>query len=125
MIAPFLKERWEWTDSDRCSWCAKGRQSREHLFKECTAWTREIREPWTAVGEASGGRDEARTPFKSRKGFVYRARQARTRPSNTSVRNMLSDDYTEARLAFIGAMRVGEVQGRSNFYIDVAGLGFP
>jgi hypothetical protein len=29
MIAPFLKERGEWTDSDRCWWCEKGRQSRE------------------------------------------------------------------------------------------------
>ena len=36
VIAPFLKERCGWTDSDRCWWCEKGRQSREHLFKECT-----------------------------------------------------------------------------------------
>ena len=34
MIAPFLKERWVWTDADVCWWCGKGRQSREHLFKK-------------------------------------------------------------------------------------------
>ena len=53
LIAPFLKEKWRWTDSDRCWWRETGRQSREHLFKECTAWTSEIRKLWTAVGEAS------------------------------------------------------------------------
>ena len=36
LIAPFLRDRWGWTDTDRCWWCSKGRQSREHLFKECT-----------------------------------------------------------------------------------------
>ena len=46
MIAPFLKERWGFVNTDACWWCDKGRQSREHLFKECTAWTKEIRELW-------------------------------------------------------------------------------
>lgn len=54
IIAPFLKDRWGRTDSDRCRWCEKGRQSREHLFKDCSAWTKEIRELWRAVGEAPG-----------------------------------------------------------------------
>ena len=53
MIAPFLKERWGWIDIDVCWWCNKGGQSREHFFKECTTWAREIK----AVGEASGGRE--------------------------------------------------------------------
>ena len=35
MIAPFLKDKWGWTDSDACWWCDGGRQSRDHLFKEC------------------------------------------------------------------------------------------
>ena len=34
MIAPFLKDRWGWTDSDTCWWCNGGRQSRDHLFKD-------------------------------------------------------------------------------------------
>ena len=44
MIAPFLKDRWGWTDSDRCWWCSGGRQSRDHLFKECKKWKGEIEE---------------------------------------------------------------------------------
>ena len=42
IVAPFLKEKWGWTDTDICWWCNRGRQSREHLFKECTAWTKEM-----------------------------------------------------------------------------------
>ena len=108
MIAPSLKGRWGWTDSGVCWWCERDGKA-EHLFEECTAWKKEIRELWTKVGEASGGRDRATgatDPFKSRKGFGYRVRQARARPSNTSVRDLLSDDrYTEAVLEVIGAIR--------------------
>lgn len=43
VVAPFLKEKWGWIDRDMCWWCEKGRQSRANLFKECTAWTKEIR----------------------------------------------------------------------------------
>ena len=94
-----------------CWWCEKGRQSREHFFKECTAWTKEIRELWTAVGEASGRRERAEDRFKGRRGFGYRVKQARARPSNTSIRDLLSNDrYTETALSFLGATRVGEVK---------------
>ena len=129
MIAPFLKEGWGWTDPNRCWWREKDRQCREHLFKECTAWTKEIRRLWTAVGEASGGRDEAEPGFGSSKGYGYRVRQARAKPSNTSVRDLLSDDrYTEAVLGFIGAIRVGEVKRRiicRQFVDKAAGGGSP
>ena len=57
MIAPFLKDRWGWIDTDRCWWCDGGRQSRDHLFKECRAWEKEIKELWTTVG---GSRAEGR-----------------------------------------------------------------
>ena len=111
MIAPFLKDRWGWTDSDKCWWCEGGRQSRDHLFKECSKWGKEIRELWDAVGKISGRRGEAEGPFKSRKGFGFRVRQARARPSNTTVRELMSDDrYTEAVLNFLGKTRVGEVK---------------
>ena len=30
MTAPFLKDKFRWTDSDICWWCSKGRQTREH-----------------------------------------------------------------------------------------------
>ena len=95
MIAPFLKDRWGWTDTDVCWWCNRVRQSREHLFKECKAWAKEIRELWTKVGIISGRREQTDGSFRSRKGFGYRVRQARARPSNTSVRDLLSNDrYT-------------------------------
>ena len=82
-------------------------------MKECTAWKREIRELWAAVGEASGGRTG--DPLKSKKGFGYRVRQARARPSKTSIRDLLSNDrYTGAVLAFLEATRVGEI-GRVPF----------
>ena len=49
--------------------------------------------------------------FKSRKGFGFRARQAKARPSNTPMRDLLSDDrYTEAVLIFLGIRGVGEVK---------------
>ena len=64
------------------------------------------------MGEDSGGRKDAEDSFKSRKGFGYRVRQAKARPSNTLVRHLLSDRrYTEAVLEFIGATRVGGVEG--------------
>ena len=78
MIAPFLKDRWGWTETDTCWWCEEGRQSREHLFKECRAWEKEIRELWRAVGEAAGKRGRPSgmdRPFKSRKGFGFHVRR--------------------------------------------------
>ena len=102
MIAPFLKEKWRWTDSDRCWWCNGGRQSRDHLFKECVMWKKEIDELWKEVGRISGrrgegenGRDEG--PFKSRKGFGFHVKQARARPSNTTVRELLLTADTRTR----------------------------
>ena len=88
MIAPFLKDRWGWTDSDACWWCDGGRQSRDHLFKECRKWKKEIEELWNEVGRISGRREEGKGPFKSRNGFGFHVRQARARPSNTSVRDL-------------------------------------
>ena len=114
MIAPFLRDRWGWTDTDRCWWCERGRQSRDHLFKECRTWEREIKELWGKVGKISGKREskeEIDRPFKSRKGFDFHVRQARASPSNTSVRELLSNNrYTEAVLEFLGKTRVGEVK---------------
>ena len=83
----------------------------EHLFKECRTWEREIKELWATVGKLSGKRVQASGPFRSRKGFGYGVRQARARPSNTPVRDLLSNEqYTDAVLGFLGAARVGEVK---------------
>ena len=116
MIAPFLKERWGWTASDRCWWCNEGRQSRDHLFKECSMWKKEIAELWKEIGRISGKRGKEKNDrdeglFKSRKGFGFQVRQARARPSNTTIRELLSNSrYTDAVLDFLGKTRVGEVK---------------
>ena len=51
---------------------------------------KEIRKLWGEVGEASGKTDVPAQDgaWKSRRGFGYRVRQARSRPSNTSARNL-------------------------------------
>ena len=114
MIAPFLGERWGWTDTDRCWWCEGGRQSRDHLFKECRTWEGEIRELWSRVGRISGKREAEKgmdEPFKSRKGFGFHVKQAIASPSNTTVRELLTNNrYTEAVLDFLEKTRVGEVK---------------
>ena len=50
MMAPFLREKWGWTDSDRCWWCERGRQSREQ-----PAWVaRELMQfDWGGEGPAT------------------------------------------------------------------------
>ena len=56
-------------------------------------------------------RGQTGQPFKSRKGFGYRVRQARARPRNTSVSDLLSNDrYTEAVLRVLENTRVGEIK---------------
>ena len=54
MMAPFLKEKFGWVESDSCWWCGGGKQTREHVLKECRTWKDEIRKLWTEVGEISG-----------------------------------------------------------------------
>ena len=113
MIAPFLKEKWGWIDTDQCWWCRRGRQSRNHLFKECTTWRKEIRKLWSEVGRISGERerDSRQGTHKSRRGFGFHVRTARARPRNTTVRELLSNNrYTEAVLEFLGKTRVGEAK---------------
>ena len=92
MIAPFLKEKFGWVNSDTCWWCSRGMQTREHLFKECSAWKQEIRKLWKDVEEATGDR-EARLRggiYKGKKGFRLGSqgqdgRRVRS-PENTSIR---------------------------------------
>ena len=78
------------------------------------------------MGRVSGRREAEAGPFKSGKGVGYRVRQARARPSNTSIRVLLLNDrYTEVALKFLETTRVGEV--KAGVYVDgeVVGLGFP
>ena len=117
MTAPFLKEKFKWTDSDLCWWCTRSRQTREHLFKECSTWKQEIRKLWKEVGEATnvqGGRIERRL-YKGRKGFGLGFRtgnghEAR-RPGNTSVGTLLADERCiPAVLSFLANSRCGQVK---------------
>lgn len=101
-----------WTDPDACWRCGGGRQSREHLFKECREWKREIHVLWQKVGDLSGERKEgSRNPLESRKGFEYSKRKACARASNRTVRGLPGNEmFTEAVLEF-GEYRRGDNQG--------------
>ena len=119
MIAPFLKETFGWVDSDLCWWCTKSRQTREHLFKECSIWKQEIRKLWKEVAEAtedkSAGVKRAGGFKKGGKGFRlgFRAGERRggIRPGNTSVGTLMDDERCiPAVLSFLSSTRCGQVK---------------
>ena len=115
MTAPFLRDKFKWVDSDQCWWCSSGRQSREHLFKECRTWKNEIRELWKEVGDISndGGSIEggSQSRRKRRKGFGFFAQENRIRPGNCTVGRLLGDSrFTEAVLKFLRNTKVGLIK---------------
>ena len=114
MIAPFLRDKYGWVESDQCWWCSGGRQSREHLFKECRTWKEEIRELWKRVGEISGeGRRESGRagPRKRSKGFGFRSREYRVGPGNCPVWKLMCDPlFTDAVLNFLEKTDVGKIK---------------
>ena len=113
MIAPFLKEKFGWIELDSCWWCSGGRQSREHLFKECKTWKEEIRALWKEVGEASGDCTDGSPGkiCKGRKGFCYGIEKKHVRPGNCSVRRLFADPrFSEAVLKFLSSTGVGKVK---------------
>jgi hypothetical protein len=58
LTAPYLKEKHKKQDSDECWWCESGkRQTREHLFIECSHWMSEIRDLWRAVRKEVGWKE--------------------------------------------------------------------
>ena len=117
MIAPFLKDKFGWVDSDQCWWCSSGRQSREHLFKECHAWKKEIRELWKRVGEISNvsRNDEKgsliRKGKRRKKGFGFYSQEFGVRPGNCTVGKLMNDSrFSEAVLIFLESTQVGLVK---------------
>ena len=116
MIAPFLKEKFGWIDSDICWWCGTRRQTREHLFKECLAWRKEIRELWEEVGEAiATGSGKIRNRYKGRKGFYLNRREgenvAARGPGDTSIGVLMSDEECiPAVLRFLGRTGCGKLK---------------
>ena len=84
MIAPFLKEKFRWIESDTCWWCTKSRQTREHLFKECSAWRQEIRALWKEVGEATGDQDQG-ISTREEKGLDFFLRQEKELEAETQA----------------------------------------
>ena len=116
MIAPFLKEKFRWVDSDLCWWCCKDRQSREHLFKECRTWKEEIRLLWRKVGDISGeadiGAKGTRTKKKKKKkGFILGSTGGRIGPGNCSIGRLVSDSrFTAAVLEFLASTGVGKIK---------------
>ena len=111
MIAPFLKEKYGWVESDTCWWCSNRRQSREHLFKECMAWKTEIRQLWKTVGDISGEADDRRRRSKGSKGFMPGPSRGRIRPGNCSVDRLFGDPrFTEAVLKFLADTGMGTIK---------------
>ena len=117
MTAPFLKDKFNWVDSDQCWWCSGGRQSREHLFKECRAWKKEIRELWKRVGEISSASKDAedisvgKKKRRRRKGFGFFSQEYKVSPGNCTVGRLMSDSrFTEAVLIFLESTQVGLVK---------------
>ena len=112
MIAPFLKEKFGWVESVTCWWCSSGRQSREHLFKECRAWREEIRLLWETVGDISGKhKDRPGGIYKGRKGLVLGSSKGRTSPGNRSVGRLFGDPrLTEAVLKLLADTGVGKIK---------------
>ena len=121
-----------------CWWCHGGRQTREHPFKECIAWMKEIRQLWEDIANVAGTRGapaRTRPTWKSKRGFGYHVRQAAARPRNTSIRDLLGNDrYREAVLGFLtnkgrGSSRGGssrEGTGRFNLHLffSISSLSF-
>ena len=117
MTAPFLKEKFGWIESDTCWWCTKSRQTREHLFKECSSWKQEIRKLWKEVGEATSNQHHEirRSQYKGRKGFglgVKVREGSRVRgPGNTSVGTPLADERCiPAVLSFLANTKCGQIK---------------
>ena len=113
MIAPFLKEKFGWTESGACRWCSGGRQSREHLSKECKTWKGEIRTLWKEVGEASGdSRSEAPgSIYKGNKAFCFGMEKSQVRPGDCSVSRLFADPrFSEAVLKFLSNTGVGKIK---------------
>lgn len=90
--------------SDRCWWCeSKGKQSREHLSKEC-------RRKGSSRGEKCEDieRPLARGILREGKG---QGGKRRVRPNNTSVSDLLGDEgFADVVLEFWEKNRVGEVK---------------
>ena len=112
MIAPFLKEKFGWVESDSCWWCSSGRQSREHLFKECRTWREEIRLLWKTVGDISGeSRVRPGRAKKGGKGFMLGSTRGRISTGNFSVGRLFGDSrFTEAVLKFLADTGVGKIK---------------
>ena len=117
MIAPFLKEKFGWVDSDICWWCSKGRQTREHLFKECSAWKQEIRKLWREVEEIAGDQEKefGGGTYKGRKGLRLGSQgkngKGARRPGNTSVRCLMANERCiPAIISFLNSTKCGQVK---------------
>ena len=114
-IAPFLRYKFGWVESDQCWWCDGGRQSRDHLFKECRTWKDQIRKLWKKVGEASGESTRRnKDKHKSKKrgwGFGLWDSGGMVRPGNCSMNRLFGDPrFTTAVLDFLEETDVGKIK---------------
>ena len=115
MTAPFLRDKFGWVESDQCWWCDGGRQSREHLFKECRTWKDQIRRLWKKVGEVSGEstiKDRGRHRGRGRGwGFGLWESGSKVRPGNCTMNKLFGDSrFTAAVLEFLEETDVGKIK---------------
>lgn len=112
MIAPFLKEKFGWVQSDSCWWCSGERQSREHPPKERKTWKEETKTLWKTAGDIPGGPEEgAGGVYKGRKGFLSGTPKGRVGPGDCSVRRLFADSrFSEAVLEFLACTGFGKIK---------------
>ena len=96
--------------------CEGGRQSREHLFKECRTWKDQIRKLWKKIGELSGEAvlktDISKGKARGRgKGFGLWGSGGKIRPRNCSIGRLFGDARsTEPILEFLEETDVGKIK---------------
>ena len=64
LIGPYLKDKIKKKDSDHCWWCGLAkRQTREHLFKECSRWKHQIDVLWKTLRKDLGWKKFRQKPI--------------------------------------------------------------
>ena len=85
-------------------------QGREHRFRECKRWGKEIRRLWEEAGNTSGKREPERQEGRGQEGHGHAfGKQERTRPSNTAIKELVGNEAdAEAALSFLKHTGVGK-----------------
>lgn len=97
---------------DECWWCGSGRQTREHLFKECIVWRKEVRKLWKEMRLASRSGKETRPwrVWKGREDFGYQF-QCGARPGNATERTVVRQErHADGVPDFLSDTKAGTIK---------------